>query len=348
MKRKIISIIISILIISTIIALVFIFRPKTEVTTIKVPAKEVKQKQKELNVNILRYEQDVFHIDKTNAQEELNQLAKKYPFFIPIEQIQNPQAVQAFLAYLNDPIIQEINQNVAEKFPSLDTFTQQFVKAYSRYMVLFPKDTLIPTIITSVPGIDTQWPSVFLYENYLHIHLDLYLGANNKFYKQSGIPLYISERMDKKYLLVDCFKKAIVYKQLPENTLVTLLDHIIYEGKKLYFTQTMLPDEKAEIIMGYNSTKYQWAEDNYGKVWGYIVENNQLFSKNETIIRQYIGEAPFTNPFGNNAPGRLGQYLGWKIINAYMKNNPDITLDYMMQNIDAQDILNKSQFKPTK
>jgi hypothetical protein len=31
-----------------------------------------------------------------------------------------------------------------------------------------------------------------------------------------------------------------------------------------------------------------------------------------------------------------------------MKNNPDITLDQLMKNIDSKDILNKSKYKPSR
>lgn len=345
MKKRNLIIIICIIII--IAVGLILLPPKRENSTIEIPPKEIKEKEKEISLQILRYEEDIFNIDKNNVVDELLKLSQTYPNFLPADQIQNPNAIKAFMAYLNDPTVLELYKEVKNTFPNLDDFKQQFTQAYSRYLVLFPNDK-IPTIVTSVPGLDTQWPSVFLYENDLNIYLDMYLGADNKIYKQSGIPLYISERMDKKFLLVDCFKKAIVYKQLPEKTLVTLLDRVIYEGKKLYFTQAMLPNEPLENIIGYNEEKFQWAEQNYGKVWAYIVENNLLYSKEENVIRQFAEEAPFTNPFGNNSPGRMGQYIGWKIVSAYMQNNSEVTLEEMMKNTDSQNILNNSKFKPTK
>jgi hypothetical protein len=64
------------------------------------------------------------------------------------------------------------------------------------------------------------------------------------------------------------------------------------------------------------------------------------------VFRKYIDETPFSKPFGNQSPGRIGQFLGWKIVKAYMENNPDITLNQLMQETDLQMILNKSAFKP--
>jgi uncharacterized protein YjaZ len=77
-----------------------------------------------------------------------------------------------------------------------------------------------------------------------------------------------------------------------------------------------------------------------------MIENNLLFSQEESVYRNYIQESPFTKPFGNVSPGRFGLFLGWKIVKAYMENNPNITLEQLMQTTDLQMILNKSAFKP--
>ena len=63
-------------------------------------------------------------------------------------------------------------------------------------------------------------------------------------------------------------------------------------------------------------------------------------------MRCYIEETPFTKQFGNDSPGRLGIFLGWKLIQSYMKNNPEVTLPELMQISDYQKILNNSKFKP--
>jgi hypothetical protein len=76
------------------------------------------------------------------------------------------------------------------------------------------------------------------------------------------------------------------------------------------------------------------------------VEQQKLFSKDDDVVRIFIEESPFTKPFGNRSPGRMGQFLGWKIVKEYMKNNPEVTLEQLMQTKDLQIILNRSAFKP--
>jgi hypothetical protein len=81
-------------------------------------------------------------------------------------------------------------------------------------------------------------------------------------------------------------------------------------------------------------------------VWSYLIEKNELFGKGEALIRAYIEEAPFTKPFGNDSPGRIGTFLGWKLIQSYMTNNSEVTLPELMHETDYQKILNTAKFKP--
>ncbi|MDF1518362.1 MAG: gliding motility lipoprotein GldB, partial [Lutibacter sp.] len=47
------------------------------------------------------------------------------------------------------------------------------------------------------------------------------------------------------------------------------------------------------------------------------------------------------------SPGRIGVWLGWQIVSAYMTNNNDVTLQQLLQT-DAEEIFNKSKYKPKK
>jgi hypothetical protein len=38
--------------------------------------------------------------------------------------------------------------------------------------------------------------------------------------------------------------------------------------------------------------------------------------------------------------------LGWQIVRNYMKNNPKVTFQQLMEEEDAQKIFSKSNFKP--
>ena len=47
------------------------------------------------------------------------------------------------------------------------------------------------------------------------------------------------------------------------------------------------------------------------------------------------------------APARLGYFIGYKIIDSYMKNNR-VSISELMLETDYSKILNKSKYKPRK
>ena len=46
------------------------------------------------------------------------------------------------------------------------------------------------------------------------------------------------------------------------------------------------------------------------------------------------------------SPGNTGSWLGWKIVQKFMQENPTYTLKSLMQETDAQKILTLSKYKP--
>lgn len=339
-----------------------------------VNTKEVENIQKEIDISLQRYERDLFAeemvslADKvlTEVQqkglptqgtmsENMKMLAKKVESLsskYPEELIQqdvwnNPMMLIQLANYLRDPVIKDIYQNTVKVYPSLDEIEKELEEALGYYLYYYDKEKLM-NFYTLVPGIDLQMPSVYAVGDNLFIHLDMYLGENNKHYQAFGVPKFIQQRCDKKYIAIDCFKKAIVYKHLPEQARVTLLDHMIYEGKKLYFTEVMFPNREEIDIIGYTQPKYEWATQYQGDVWKYLLEKNLLFSKDNEPVLKMIEEAPFTKPFSNESPGRMGAFIGWKIVQNYMKNNPNVSLQSLMSETDSRKILNAAKFNPAK
>lgn len=344
-KPTLLLLVIGLIITLLCIVLLIVLKPKTSKNNIS--NSELIDSKKNVEIRILRYDKDLFALDINNLEKGIESLSKIYPPLLIEPNIWTDEAkVKNLKNYLQDTVIQAIYKNVEKQYPHFDPLISELETAFGYYKIYYPEE-IIPTIISLIPGIDIAAPSVYIFDNYLYVHIDMYLGAENSLYKAAGLPLYKSERCDPKYLPIDIFKKAIVYKHLAQNTKVTLLEAMIMEGKKLYFTEMMFPQVVEKDIIGYSEEKYVWAESFLGNVWSYLIEKNELFGKGELLMRCYIEEAPFTKSFGNESPGRIGTFIGWKLVQSYMQNNPDITLQQLMKDVDYQNILNKSKFKPT-
>ena len=71
-----------------------------------------------------------------------------------------------------------------------------------------------------------------------------------------------------------------------------------------------------------------------------------VYNNSEDVIRRMMDETPFTRDFGNDSPGRLGVYIGFQIVQSYMKNHPGTTLKDLMKMTDSQKFLRESGYKP--
>jgi hypothetical protein len=71
-----------------------------------------------------------------------------------------------------------------------------------------------------------------------------------------------------------------------------------------------------------------------------------LYSKDYQTQTKLIQDGPFTTGFGNESPSRLGVFIGWEIVVAYLKNNPDVTLEEVLKMTDSQKLLQNSGYKP--
>lgn len=328
------------------IAVIFVGCHKKDKVASPKLTKEQSTKIKNVNIEIGRYEKDLFALDVNHLSDEISKLYGKYPEnLIAKDSWKNEQMIAALKGYLTDPTIKAVYKEVEKQYSSFNDVTKELQDAFKIYLTHFPDDA-IPKIYTLVPGMNFEMPSVFGYDNDLFVCIDMYLGKDFKYYAYAGMPKFISERCERKYIATDCFTKGLAYKHLPEKTLISGLDYMLFEGKKLFLTQTCFPNKKEQDIIAYNDEKYDWAVKYQPQVWQYFVEKNMLYSKDEDVVRRLVDETPFTRDFGNQSPGRLGAFIGLQIVKSYMHNHPETTLNELLQMTDSQKFLNESYYKP--
>ena len=310
-----------------------------------VKADKIKEIRAKVNTSIDRYEKDLFTLNPKDFENELARIQPKYSFFLSgnVHDYKNQQQLYAFIS---DPMTKEIYRETMKKYPDVNDLKAQLDDAFSYYNYYFPNQK-IPKVYTYVSSLDYEMPIKFA-DSVLIIALDMYLGKDCKYYPQIGVPIYKSERCSKEYIVADCMKE-MAYSQIKfDNSRITLLDEMINEGKRLYFAEAMLPHENDTIIIGYPAKKLQWAQQNEANMWGYIIENKMLYTTDSKIIMKFINEAPFTSFFTNDSPGRVGAWIGWQIVRAYMNNYKNANLPELLSETNSQKILTLSKYKPKK
>lgn len=203
-----------------------------------------------------------------------------------------------------------------------------------------------PRIITTTSDVDYR-NRVIVTDTIVVIALDNYLGTNHEFYE--NIPKYIREDLKKEQIVVDLAGEyASNYIYQPKSK--TFLDELIYFGKQLYFKDMMIPFKTEASRIAYTQEQLDWAMANENYIWRYFIEQELLFSTDTKLSGRFITPAPFSKFYlediDGESPGRLGQYIGWQIVKAYMENN-NVTLKDMLLKT-PEDIFNNSKFKPRK
>jgi hypothetical protein len=59
-----------------------------------------------------------------------------------------------------------------------------------------------------------------------------------------------------------------------------------------------------------------------------------------------MGERPNVYEIGEKCPGRIGAWVGWEIVRAYMANNPRVTLQELMEEDNPKKIFTLSKYRP--
>jgi hypothetical protein len=312
-----------------------------------VKQSEVKQIEKTLNIKIKRYEQTLKNIPQENLGAGLKSLQTEYYCFIGDSIDLN--SVEQIKDYLNHKTNKLLYAEVEKQYPDLSSMEKEFGNAFSLLKYHFP-EAVIPQIYTYIDGLTFQQPSIIFYDSTLIIALDMYLGRDFKLYKRLGaeIPKFIIQRFSREYILADCFKQISYNYMKYNNTQGTLLDEMIMEGKRLLFTEAMLPEAADSVIFPFPQEKIEWITQNQANVWGYLIEKKYLYSKDNAVVRKWISESPFTSFFGNQSPGRLGVWIGWQICRSWVEKNPNRPISELLNELDAQKILTESKYKPKK
>ncbi len=287
----------------------------------------------EVSVPIIRFDKE---FGKSTAQD-LPALKARYPYLF---------AKQFDDAYWNkklvDSLQRELTDEVARVFPEMDEQQEELEGLFKHIKYYYP-ETTVPKVVTITSEVEYR-NKVILVDSLLIVALDTYLGKDHHFY--GGIAKYHSKNFRKEQLAVDvaaAFAKAHTLK--PQAS--TFLDQMIYEGKQLYLMEQLLPQKPLHEVFGYTQAEFDFAVENERNVWQNFVASELLYNTDRSLLARFIDPAPFSKfylEFDSETPGRLGRFIGYKIVAAYMKNN-DVPLKTM--GIQATDVIFASaKYKP--
>lgn len=287
-------------------------------------------------INIERFD-DIFY---NSSPQDLPKVKQQFPYLFPAG-----NADTVWTNKIKNPLLQELHAEVDKKFPNTNALEEDLYTLMQHIKYYYPQAPT-PKVITLISEMDYANRAIYA-DTLLLISLDLYLGKNHRFY--ADFPVYQKEQFEPSQIMPDVVS-AFSYGSIAPPRDRTLLSAMIYYGKELYLKDLLIPEVPDYNKIGYSKQKMEWAVANESEVWKYFVENKTFYSTDPKLATRFINPAPFSKfylGFDEESPGRIGQWLGWQIVRAYMENNKAVTLPQLLA-ADAKTVFDNSKYKPKK
>ncbi|MCQ2959199.1 MAG: hypothetical protein MJ198_03305 [Bacteroidales bacterium] len=288
-----------------------------------------------------------------SSDDEFNKLQKKYGDFLntyisDIRQIMripdscsNKEVLKTFVSdtWINE--LYQLSDSVLTE--NQDVWNKKISQALKYYKYYFP-DKEIPDFYTFISGVNY---SMAIDSNIIAIGIDKYLGANCDFYNSMIMESYIKKNMIPEKVPADVMR-AMAESEFPEKfdedyLLAIMLQH----GRYQYFVKCMLPDEPDSLLWGFSAKQMVFCEKSEGEFWKYLIStDNILFTTDYMTQKRFIDDGPFTIVFSKDSPARVGQWIGFKIIESFMQNNPDVSLEELFSIQSSKEIMSKAKYNP--
>lgn len=171
--------------------------------------------------------------------------------------------------------------------------------------------------------------SVLFVDSVMLIALNHYLGADYPGY--SHLPHYQRAVKTPEQLPYD-ISEALVATEYPyeEGESATLLSRMLYEGA-LALAKTRLVDASSPATaLGYDEDTYQRLLKTEGDIWRTLIENRLLYDISPTTSRKLLSPGPDVNLGNINVPSRAGRFIGYCIVESYMRKHPETTLSELL------------------
>lgn len=254
-----------------------------------------------------------------------------------------PEGAADLLArFAADTSMQRLQDSIELRYPASCALGAQLHEGFARLQREIPA-LRIPSIYYINSGFNA---SVLLGDSLLAIGLDRFLGASCPYYEWLGIPHYMARWMCPERVAPQALEAwlATEYPSPPEW--VTVLDRMVDRGRLRYCLRYALPALPDSVVLGYSGRELEWFARNERAVWVHMTDYKLLYNRDPLTVSQMTEPGPFTNYYGQDSPGEVGGWIGYRIVSEYMRKNPNTSLADLLAVPTAQAILLGAKYKP--
>lgn len=309
-----------------------------------------------VKVEIQRFEQDLFNLDTNNLAVDIQQLNDKYGYFAnlyfseimgfkKLNDTLSTDYINIVRSFRNYPSIQNLYDTCQTVYGDFAEIEAEFTKAFQFYKYYFPNRPT-PKVTTFISEYGVAVASIGAEE--LIVGIDMFLGANYApyYYQPVQLPQYITRTLNAEHVVPKTME-VLAREIVGSDNGLRLIDKMIHNGKALYLLDLFQPHVEDSIRLGITSQQTQWLKDNEGEMWRTVFVNNLYETKlKKEGLLGLIEVAPTSPGMPLESPGNAGSWVGWQIVKKYMESNPNFTIEQLLNEKEAQRILQGSRYKP--
>ncbi len=300
-----------------------------------------------LEVHIHRFDKALFCLVEHDDSLRRAQLKADYPAMLELlgkgvlnsKSADLPGFFDKLTGFYAQPALLALYRDALAAYDSIADLEQGLGNGLAYLKANFP-DMQIPAVYMHVSGLNQN---VLTGDSVLSLSIDKYMGENYALY-QDFFYDYQQRKMQRELVVPDYLAGWLMSEYPFTGKENVLLDRMIYEGKLKYLLHDALPEVKEASLMGYTDQQLSWCKENEGMLWKGLVERKHLYTPDLPVTTRYFEEAPATF-LAAEAPGNLGSWLGWHIVERFMEET-GTTPRELMQITDAADLLARSKYKP--
>lgn len=304
-----------------------------------------------IDIRIERVDNALMEVNEQRVRSDVRALYDSFPDFMPyfVEEILGiPPTDTMFLCqvlpqFLTDTVygFKFTNEREQELFRSTTDIEQLLGEAFARIHFLYP-NWYIPKIYFYISGFNA---SICWIGEDIAVGTDLYLGSDYEYYNRV-VHHYQKQTMRKECIPADVVS-AYLFRNIPYTSKqARLLDQMIYRGKIIFLLSCCFPQLPENEVIGYSYDQWVWANEHEQDIWNMLMDQKELFKYDNMTLTSYLNDGPFTAQISTQCPARIGTWLGWQIVEAFMQTNPNVTLQELMAEGDSQWILENSHYRP--
>lgn len=177
------------------------------------------------------------------------------------------------------------------------------------------------------------------------IGLNHYLGQGHPAYNgfsdadrstrtSAHIPYHVAEAL---------IATAYPYSESAESN---LLSRMLYSGAVAKGVLSAIPESSEAELLGWSDEEYEIMRKSEKTIWEKLASENLLFSTDYSVTGSWMSAEP--QLAGTKLPGNIGRYMGLRIVESYLRNNPEVNVSELLLPTfyDDEKVLIKANYNP--